>query len=64
MSERPATMKKADMSSKAAASRSKWASLEDWEKVKPLIRQMYVEEDRTLKHVMAIMASKYGHHAT
>lgn len=45
-------------------STSKWASLDDWEKFKPHIKQLYVEEDRTLKDVMAIMASKYGHHAT
>jgi len=46
------------------ASSSKWASLHDWERVKPLIKQLYVEEDRTLKDVMAIMSSKHGHYAT
>jgi len=48
----------------ASKASSKWASLQDWEKFKPLIKQLYVEEDRTLKDVMAIMASKYGHRAT
>ena len=43
---------------------SKWASLQDWERVRPVIRQLYVEEDRTLKEVMGIMATKYGHRAT
>ena len=50
--------------SASKASASKWASLEDWERVKFLIRKLYVEEDRTLKEVMAIMSSKYGHNAT
>ncbi|KAG9243461.1 hypothetical protein BJ878DRAFT_116428 [Calycina marina] len=48
----------------AASNASKWANLQDWEKVKPFIRQLYVAEDRTLRDVMAIMAAEYDHHAT
>ena len=37
---------------------------EDWTRHRPLIKRLYVDEDRTLKDVMAIMARDYGHKAT
>jgi hypothetical protein len=36
----------------------------DWERVRPLIKHLYVEEDRTLSDVMSIMARDHGHKAT
>ena len=43
---------------------NKWASRDDWERFRPLITRLYVEEDRTLKDVMAIMLANHGHNAT
>lgn len=39
-------------------------SAEDWERVRPIIRRLYIEEGRTLNDVMDILANEYGHKAT
>jgi hypothetical protein len=39
-------------------------SEEDWEPHRARIRQLYLEEDRTLKDVMAIMEREQGFKAT
>lgn len=36
----------------------------DWEGVRGLITQLYVDEDRTLKETMTIMSREHGHNAT
>ncbi|KAH8591371.1 hypothetical protein B0O99DRAFT_273489 [Bisporella sp. PMI_857] len=51
-------------SATAEAAQVKWAGARDWEKMKPLIKQLYVDEDKTLKDVTAIMAEKYNFRAT
>jgi hypothetical protein len=38
-----------------------WPSVEDWEGHRETIKRLYVDEDRTLSDVMAIMASDFGH---
>lgn len=43
---------------------NKWASPNDWERFRPLIKKLYVDEDRTLTDVMAIMLTEHGHNAT
>jgi Clr5 domain len=40
------------------------ASRSEWDLIRPLIKRLYVDEDKTLKEVMTIMAQDYGHHAT
>jgi hypothetical protein len=35
-----------------------------WERVRPLIKQLYVDEDRTLKEVMDTLVRDHGHTAT
>jgi hypothetical protein len=42
----------------------KWPSTEDWTRNQQLIKRLYVDEDRTLKDVMAIMERDHGHKAT
>lgn len=39
-------------------------SADDWERLRPVIRRLYIDEGHTLKDVMNIMADKYGHKAT
>jgi hypothetical protein len=41
-----------------------WASPADWERQKPLITQLYVDEKRSLNQVMEIMADEHDHNAT
>ncbi|KAE9379799.1 hypothetical protein N431DRAFT_313535, partial [Stipitochalara longipes BDJ] len=36
----------------------------DWDGVRALITRLYVDEDRTLKETMTIMARDHGHHGT
>jgi len=43
---------------------NKWASRDDWERFRPLIKRLYVDEDQTLKNVMAIMLAEHGFNAT
>ena len=44
----------------AAAPLAKWPSSEaDWEKHKVRIKQLYLEEDKPLKEVMAIMETNH-----
>ncbi|CZR63042.1 uncharacterized protein PAC_12939 [Phialocephala subalpina] len=37
---------------------------EDWERHRPLIKRLYVDENKKLKEVAHIMAAQYGHFAT
>jgi Clr5 domain len=37
---------------------------EDWERYRPLIKRLYVDERMKLKEVVAVMSSQHGHHAT
>jgi hypothetical protein len=39
-------------------------SLEDWASHRTRIRQLYLDEDKTLKDVMAIMEREHGFKAT
>jgi hypothetical protein len=39
-------------------------SAEDWDRVRPIIKGLYIDEDCTLKDVMKIMAYQHGHKAT
>ena len=41
-----------------------YASLSEWDLVRPLIRRLYVDENKTLKEVMAIMTRDHGHQGT
>ncbi|KAH8600223.1 hypothetical protein B0O99DRAFT_590601 [Bisporella sp. PMI_857] len=50
--------------SRASMAPNKWASPMDWERVKPIIRELYVDEGKTLKEVMGIMERDYGHRGT
>ncbi len=43
---------------------NKRASRNDWERFRPLIKRLYVDEDRTLKDVMAILLAEHGHNGT
>jgi hypothetical protein len=46
-------------------SSTKWrTSEEDWEDHRARIRRLYLEEDRSLKDVMAIMKREHGFKAT
>ncbi len=36
----------------------------DWDRLRPIIKRLYVDEDKKLADVMAIMARDYGHRAT
>ena len=37
---------------------------EVWETYRPIVKRLYLDEDKTLKDVMAIMQREYGHKAT
>ena len=51
---------KPERPSSAAASQAKWPTSEDdWEKHRAHIKQLYLDEDRPLKEVMAIMETAY-----
>ena len=47
----------------AAASYDHAASRAEWNRFRPLIKRLYVDEEKTLKEVMAIMERDYGHRA-
>lgn len=44
--------------------RKQWAKPEDWERVKPLIRELYKDELKPLKEVIAIMEKEHHFFAT
>jgi hypothetical protein len=46
------------------APQMKWAEKKDWERVRPHIIRLYVDEGKTLKQVMDIMGSQHGLRAT
>jgi hypothetical protein len=37
---------------------------EDWERHRPLIKSLYVDEKKKLMDVVSIMSSQHGHNAT
>jgi hypothetical protein len=39
-------------------------SADDWERLRPIIRQLYIVEDGLLKDVISTMARVYGHKAS
>lgn len=43
---------------------SQGPTADSWERLRPIIRTLYIDEDRTLRDVMSIMAGVYGHKAT
>lgn len=51
-----------DMMTRTASSR--WSTAEDWECYKSRITQLYLEQDKPLKEVMAIMQRDHGFKAT
>ena len=51
-------------SSNRPAAGDQWASKDDWKRVKPFIKRLYVDEDRKLKEVMAIMEKEHDFKAT
>jgi hypothetical protein len=36
----------------------------EWNRFRPVIKHLYVDEEKTLKEVMAVMERDYGHRAT
>jgi len=53
-----------DMSLTIHGTKTIYAALEDWEIMKPYIKKLYLDEDRTLNDVMGLMASQYHHRGT
>jgi hypothetical protein len=51
-------------SSTRPAAGDQWASKDDWKRLKPFIKRLYVDEDRKLKEVMTIMEKEHGFKAT
>lgn len=43
---------------------SRQASQAQWNRLRPQIKRLYVDEDKTLKEVMSIMSTEHGHHAS
>jgi hypothetical protein len=43
-----------------STSSAKVATREDWNKFQGLIKRLYVDEEKSLKQVMAIMESEHG----
>jgi hypothetical protein len=39
-------------------------STEDWDRLRPIIRSLYIEENRILNDVIKVMTAKYNHKAT
>jgi hypothetical protein len=48
----------------ATASTRGYSSRSEWDRVRPIIKRLYVDEDKTLKDVITIMARDYGHQAS
>ena len=48
----------------AVSAHSRWPTSEDWVRVRPIIKRLYITEQRTLRMVMAIMAKNYRFNAT
>jgi len=42
----------------------KWPGPDDWEHHRKTIEKLYLDENKTLKEVMSIMADKYDHRGT
>jgi hypothetical protein len=43
---------------------AKLHSQDEWDAIKPTIQRLYLDEDRSLKQVMRIMARDHDFHAT
>ena len=41
-----------------------WPSAEDWTRNRALIKRLYIDENRTLKDIIATMEREHGHKAT
>lgn len=52
------------MSLTVRGTKAKYAAPADWEHMKPVIKRLYIDEERTLGDVMAIMESQYLHRGT
>ena len=48
----------------ATASSSTHPTRTEWDLFRPVIKRLYVDEEKTLKEVMAVMERDYGHRAT
>lgn len=48
----------------APPGREKWASKDNWTRLRPTIKCLYVDEGRKLKDIMAIMEKEHGFKAT
>ena len=44
--------------------RKQWAKPEDWERVKPIIKELYKDELKPLKEVMAVLEKEHHFFAT
>ena len=49
---------------KQFATHGKWATTQDWERMKLPIRELYLDKDKTLTKVMEVMEKDYGFRAT
>lgn len=47
-----------------SAATSKWASEKDWNSQRGVIKELYLQQDKTLKEVMAIMEHQHHFKAT
>jgi len=52
------------ISGKQYAAPGKWATAQDWERMKLPIRELYLDKDKTLTKVMEVMEKDYGFRAT
>ncbi|PMD59823.1 uncharacterized protein K444DRAFT_529152, partial [Hyaloscypha bicolor E] len=48
----------------ATASCGHASSRAEWNRFRPLIKRLYIDEEKTLKEVMAVMEREHGHRAT
>lgn len=46
------------------ASSGQAASRAEWNRFRPIIKRLYIDEEKTLNEVMAVMEREYGHRAT
>ena len=53
-----------DVSLTIRGTKAKYAAPADWEHMKPVIKRLYIDEERTLSDVMAMMESQYLHRGT
>ena len=58
------TLKSNSHTTAPATRLSQGPSVQDWERLRPVITRLYIDEDRTLVNVMNTMAINYGHKGT